>query len=477
MKVLFAVSEAVPFIKTGGLADVAGSLPKELVRQGADVRVILPKYEEIPTAWKDKMATVKELTVPLAWRNQYCGIQELKHEGVRYYFLDNEYYFRRRGLYGYGDDAERFAFFCRAVLEAIPFLDFKPQVIHCHDWHTALIPVFLKSHYRSRLMFRNVRTVLTIHNLKYQGQFPYAVLKDVYDLGDEYFHLDGLEYYGSVNCMKGGIAYSDAITTVSRTYAWEIQTPYYGEGLDGLLRKRSGDIHGIVNGIDHEAYDPLTDPHISVPYRESYADKRRNKARLQERLGLPVGEEVPMIGIVSRLVEQKGFDLVTRVLDELLQDNVQMVVVGTGDAKYEAWFREAAARHPDKLSAQILFDDGLARQVYAASDFFLMPSQFEPCGIGQLIALRYRSAPIVRDTGGLHDTVQPFQEQTGEGTGFAFGNYNAHDMLHTIRYALACYHQPERWARLQENIGRTDYSWTASARSYRQLYEHVTKEI
>jgi starch synthase len=476
MRVLFAVSEAVPFIKSGGLADVAGSLPKELLRSGADVRVILPKYEDIPAEWKGRMVTIKELTVPLAWRKQYCGLQALEHEGVTYYFIDNEYYFKRSGLYGYNDDAERFAFFCRAVLEATPYMDFKPQVIHCHDWHTGLIPVFMKAHYRHRLLFRNVKSIFTIHNLKYQGVFSHSVLKDVYDLSDEFFTMDGLEYYGSVNSMKGGIAFSDAITTVSKTYAEEIQTPYYGESLDGLLRKRSSQLYGIVNGIDYEEFDPMNDPHVEVHYLDSYEDKRRNKTLLQRRLGLQENEHTPMISIVSRLVEQKGFDLIAHVLDELLHSDVQVVILGTGDYRYEQWFREAAGRHPGKLSAQILFDEGLARKMYAASDLFLMPSKFEPCGIGQLIAMRYRTVPIVRETGGLKDTVIPYNEFTGEGTGFSFANYNAHELLDSIRFALRMYQDPYHWGRIQEQLGRADFSWRQSASTYIELYRQVYGE-
>jgi starch synthase len=474
MKILHVASEAVPFAKTGGLADVIGSLPKELKRQGLDVRVILPKYEDIPQAYKDAMQTLTWFDVYLGWRKQYFGIQMLEHDGVTFYFVDNEYFFKRNGLYGYGDEAERYAFFCRGVIEALTYLDFQPDVIHCHDWQSAMIPVLIKAHYSHLDFYSHIKTVLTIHNLKYQGVFGREQLQDLFGLSDDYFTGLKLELHGGASFLKGGLLYADRITTVSQSYAEEIKTPYFGENLDSLLRFREGELSGIVNGIDYELLDPMTDPSLAVNYRDSIPKKQQNKLALQERLGLPVDGDTPMIALVTRLVQQKGLDLIQHILPELLSLDAQWVIVGTGEAKYENMFREAAWTHPHKLSAQIAFDDSLARQVYAGSDMFLMPSQFEPCGIGQLIALRYRSIPIVRETGGLKDTVKPFNEFTGEGTGFSFTNYNAHDMLHTIRHAIFLYRNDrEAWQKLHQNVKKVDFSWKKSAQQYIGLYEQI----
>jgi starch synthase len=474
MKILHVASEAVPFAKTGGLADVIGSLPKELKRQGLDVRVILPKYEDIPQAYKDAMQTLTWFDVYLGWRKQYFGIQTLEHDGVTFYFVDNEYFFKRNGLYGYGDEAERYAFFCRGVIEALTYLDFQPDVIHCHDWQSAMIPVLIKAHYSHLDFYSHIKTVLTIHNLKYQGVFGREQLQDLFGLSDDYFTGLKLELHGGASFLKGGLLYADRITTVSQSYAEEIKTPYFGENLDSLLRFREGELSGIVNGIDYELLDPMTDPSLAVNYRDSIPKKQQNKLALQERLGLPVDGDTPMIALVTRLVQQKGLDLIQHILPELLSLDAQWVIVGTGEAKYENMFRDAAWTHPHKLSAQIAFDDSLARQVYAGSDMFLMPSQFEPCGIGQLIALRYRSIPIVRETGGLKDTVKPFNEFTGEGTGFSFTNYNAHDMLHTIRRAIFLYRNDrEAWQKLHQNVKKVDFSWKKSAQQYIGLYEQI----
>jgi starch synthase len=476
MKILFVASEAVPFAKTGGLADVIGSLPKELKRQGIDVRVILPKYEDIPQVYKDAMQTLTSFEVTLGWRRQYFGIQMLEHEGVTFYFVDNEFYFKRRGLYGYRDEAERFGFFCRGVIEALPHLDFQPDVIHCHDWQSAMIPVLLKAHYSHLPFFESIRTMLTIHNLKYQGVFGRDYLQDLFGLSDDYFTGTSLELHGGASFLKGGLHDADLITTVSQTYAEEIKTPFYGESLDSLLRYRSESLSGIVNGIDYEIYDPMNDPYVAVPYRDSLPKKQLNKLALQEQLGLPVNGNVPIIALVTRLVEQKGLDLIQHIIPDLLAMNAQWVILGTGEYGYENLLKEAAWNNPDKLSVQITFEEGLARQIYAASDLFLMPSQFEPCGIGQLIALRYRSIPIVRETGGLRDTVQSYNEVTGEGTGFSFTNYNAHDLLYTVRRALYFYeHDREAWQKLHQNIKKTDFSWKKSAGQYITLYKQLNK--
>lgn len=477
MKVLFAASEAVPFIKTGGLADVIGSLPKELTRQGLDVRVILPKYGDIPAVFQKAMTKVITFDVYIGWRKQYIGIEMLQHDGVTFYFVDNEYYYKRPGIYGYGDEAERFGFFCKGVIEALPLLDFQPDVIHCHDWQTGMIPVLLKAHYQHLPFYSEMKTMSTVHNLKYQGVFDQSLLKDLFGLSDDHFTGTALELHGGASFLKGGLLYSDQITTVSQTYAEEIQTPFYGESLDSLLRHRKDQLTGIVNGIDYDVFDPMTDSHLVVNYRDSIPKKQQNKLALQERLGLPVNADVPMIALVTRLVQQKGLDLIQHVISEILALDIQLVVLGTGDYGYEQMFRYAAQTHPDKVSAQIYFDESLAHQIYAASDLFLMPSQFEPCGIGQLIALRYRSVPIVRETGGLKDTVQPYNEFTGEGTGFTFSNYNAHDMLHIIRRAVFFYkNDREAWLKIQQNMKKGDFSWKKSAQQYIALYKVMVND-
>ncbi|WP_281887071.1 glycogen synthase GlgA [Paenibacillus sp. YYML68] len=473
MKVLFAASEAVPFIKTGGLADVIGSLPKSLVKQGIDVRVMLPKYEDIPAAFTERMELAATFTVQMGWRSLYCGIFKLEHEGITFYFVDNEFYFRRRGCYGYGDDAERFAFYCRAVLDAMPHIDFVPDLIHCHDWQAGMIPVLYRAHFSYQPEYAHIKTLITIHNLKYQGVFGKELFKDYFALGDEHLHGYALEIHGGASFLKGGLLYSDYITTVSPTYAEEIQTPYYGESMDGLLRSQGGRLAGIVNGIDYEEYDPMNDPHLEVRYRDSLLKKQQNKTKLQEKLGLPVNKDVPLIALVTRLVDQKGLALIDRVIADLMELDAQWVIVGTGEHRYEELFRWAASAYPDKLSAQIKFDEGLARQVYASSDLFLMPSLFEPCGIGQLIAMRYRSVPIVRETGGLKDTVTPYSEETGEGTGFTFANYNAHDMLYTINRAVTLYRDADAWSNLMSNMKKKDFSWRKSAQQYVELYENL----
>ncbi|RXI98661.1 glycogen synthase GlgA [Anaerobacillus alkaliphilus] len=472
MKVLFVATECTPFIKTGGLADVIGALPKELKKEGIDVRVVLPKYEAIPEGFKTDMETIYTGTVPVGWRNQYVGVEMLVKDELTYYFIDNEYYFKREGLYGFYDDAERFAYFNRAVLEMLPQIDFQPDVIHCHDWQSALIPLFLKTHYCEQPFYHEVKTMFTIHNLKYQGIFPKEVHFELLALGEE--HFEGVEFDGCVNYLKSALIHANILTTVSETYANEIQNPYYGEKLDGLLRYRSGELHGIVNGLDYLEYDPMNDPNLTFPYRSAKSKKQKNKRELQQQLGLPEQEEVPMLAIVTRLVEQKGLDLVTHIFEDLVKEDVQIVILGTGDREYEQYFLDAATRYPEKVSTHITFNEGFARKIYAASDLFLMPSRFEPCGIGQLIALRYGSAPVVRETGGLVDTVRPFIVETLQGNGFSFANYNAHDFLFTIKGALSVYEDPTLWSALMKNMAKSDNSWNKSARGYVDLYLSVT---
>lgn len=476
MNVLFATSEAVPLAKTGGLADVAGALPKALRQAGTEARVILPKYDTIPWTLAQRFRKIDEFMVQLGWRTQYCGLLEGEVDGVVYYLIDNEFYFHRGGLYGYGDDPERFVFFSIAVLEAARRMDIRWDVLHCHDWQTGLIPFLLKRRYFADERLSSVRTVFTIHNLRYQGVFGKQEMMDLIGMGPEIFAWDGLEHDGAANCMKGGLLYADKLTTVSPTYAEEIKTEYYGEGLDGILRMRAGDLAGIVNGIDTELFDPMNDEAISVPYLDSLERKRQNKLALQKELGLPQREDVPVIGIVSRLVEQKGFDLIDGVFGELLEEDMQLAVLGSGEWKYEEMFRSASHTRYDKVSIATGFNDGLARRIYAGSDLYLMPSQFEPCGLSQLLALRYRSVPIVRETGGLKDTVQPYDEYTGRGNGFSFASYNAHDMLFTIRRALHFYREPAAWEAIVRNGAGDDYSWNRSARSYIDLYEQLAPE-
>ncbi|MBA2873930.1 glycogen synthase GlgA [Thermaerobacillus caldiproteolyticus] len=471
MNILFVVSECVPFVKSGGLADVAGALPKELKQLGTDIRVMLPKYGTIPEEYKKQMRKITQLVVRVGWRRQYCGIEMLEHQGVIYYFVDNEYYFKRDQLYGYYDDGERFSYFCRAVLDALPAIPFQPDIIHCHDWHTGMIPFLLREEYKKNSFYEQIRTVFTIHNLQFQGIFPREILGDLLNLSDRYFTIEYLEFYGNVSFMKAALVSADVITTVSPTYKEEIQTEYYGERLDGLLRARQRDLIGILNGIDDEIYNPKKDPYIAVPYDHStIARKGINKHALQEHFGLSTEEDVPIIAMVTRLTKQKGLDLVKCVFHDILAENVQFIVLGTGDWEFENFFSEMAATYPEQVKVYIGFNEELAHKIYAGADLFLMPSKFEPCGLGQLIALQYGAIPIVRETGGLNDTVQSFNEFTGEGNGFSFKNFNAHDMLYTIRRALSFYEQKDVWEKIVKEAMSRDYSWAQSAFKYNQLY-------
>lgn len=478
LKVLYVASEVVPFIKTGGLADVAFSLPKELRKLGIDVRVILPKYSQIADKFKNDMVPLKSFNVQVGWRNQYCGIEYLELDGIPFYFIDNEYYFKRDGIYGFYDDGERFSFFCRAVLEMVGNMDFTPDVIHCNDWHTGMISPLWDSHYRNNPRYSHIKTVFSIHNMKYQGVFPKEILGDLLSISDDYYHVDALEFYGGVSFIKGGINYSNLVTTVSKSYAEEIQTPYYGEKLDGIIKNRKNDLHGIVNGIDYDLYNPESDKHIFAEYNiDSFENKKENKLHLQQHLNLPQRKDVPLIGMVSRLVHNKGFDLVLNILDQLLEEDIQIVILGTGDPYFESKFREFSQWYQDKISVNIMFNESLAHKIYAASDLFLMPSRFEPCGLGQLIALRYGALPIVRETGGLKDTVKSFNEYTGEGNGFSFTNYNAHDMLYTIKRSLRFYNDKDQWRRIVSNAMHGDYSWRKSAEIYSDLYKRLCNVV
>ncbi len=476
-KILFATSEAVPFIKTGGLADVAGSLPKCFDKDKYDVRVILPKYMCMEQKWKDHLQYVLHFYMDLNWRKQYVGVLQMEYEGIIFYFIDNEYYFN--GPAPYGDmytDIEKFAFFSKAVLSCLPLMDFRPDIIHCHDWQTGLIPVFLDNFRYGNEYFRGIKTIMTIHNLKFQGVWDTKRVRDITGLPQYYFSPDKLEAYHDANYLKGGIVYADRITTVSQTYAEEIKTPYFGERLDGLMTARSGSLSGIVNGIDYEEYDPETDSLITKDYSiDTFRrDKKKNKTALQKELDLTVDPKVMMIGIVSRLTDQKGFDLIACVLDEMCQDAVQFVVLGTGDPQYENMFRHYAWKYQGKVSANIYYSNPLSHKIYASCDAFLMPSQFEPCGLSQLMSLRYGTVPIVRETGGLKDTVKPYNEYEKTGTGFSFANYNAHEMMAAVRYAERIYYDKKRdWNKIAERGMQEDWSWGHSARAYERLYDSM----
>lgn len=476
MNILFAAAECHPFIKTGGLADVAFALPKALRKLGIDARVIMPKYSGIPETYRSKMNHIGNFDVPVGWRTRFCGLEYYEFDGVPIYFIDNEQYFYREEIYGYYDDAERFSFFSRSVLEAIHFMgDFTPNVIHCNDWHTGMIPVLLKDIFRFSPRHCSIKSIFTIHNLKYQGVFDPKILTELLCLDFGYYNEDALKYYDGVSFMKGGIKFADKVTTVSNSYAHEIKTPEYGEGLYALLGSRASDLWGILNGIDYDIYNPSTDINIFKHYDSDHLEKKvQNKIELQKMLNLPQNNDIPLIGIVSRLVDQKGFDIIACVLEELLQDGVQLAVLGTGAKIYEDMFKYFANKYPDKLSANIYFDNSLAQKIYAASDMFLMPSLFEPCGIGQLVSLRYGSIPIVRETGGLRDTVQSYNDITGEGNGFTFSNYNAQDMLYTIRRAeYYYYNNKDLWRHLICRAMSQDNSWTKSAEIYNNLYNSL----
>lgn len=476
-KILFAASECVPFIKTGGLADVVGSLPKCFNKEEYDVRVMVPKYMCMDQKWKDQMTYVNHFYMDLCWRRQYVGIMEMEYDGVKFYFIDNEYYFS--GSKPYGEmryDLEKFAFFSRAVLSALPIIDFRPDIIHCHDWQTGLIPVYLKDSFSYGDFYKGIKSIMTIHNLKFQGVWDVDTIKDIAGLSDYYFTSDKLKDYDDGNYLKGGLVYADLITTVSDTYAEEIKTPFYGEGLDGLMRARSNSLRGIVNGIDYTDYNPESDKYIAKNFSvENFRkEKVKNKVALQKELGLEVNPKKMMIGIVSRLTDQKGFDLIERVMDEMCQDAVQFVILGTGEERYENMFRHFDWKYGKDVSANIYYSEELSHKIYAASDAFLMPSLFEPCGLSQLMSLRYGTLPIVRETGGLKDTVEPYNEYENKGTGFSFCNYNAHEMMGTVRYAERIYYDKKRdWNKMVERAMKVDYSWKISAQKYENLYNEL----
>jgi len=479
--ILLAASECFPFIKTGGLADVVGALPKYIDKENFDCRVVLPKYSCMKDNFKAMLKPVTNFFINYNGATKYVGVEECELNGIHYYFIDNEEYFSGAKPYGENRwDIEKFIYFDKAVLAAMPAIGFKPDILHCHDWQAGLIPVFLKSEYATHEFYMNTKSVMTIHNLKFQGVEGRPFIQHLSGLGDYYFTYDKLAMFNDGNMLKGGLVYADAITTVSSTYSDEIKTSQYGEKLEGLLAARSSDLRGIVNGIDYAEFDPESDKGIDYHYNsETFKEaKQKNKVALQERLGLPVNKDVMMVGIVSRMTDQKGFDLINHVMEEIVsQDNIQVVLLGTGDPDYENAFKYFANKYPTKVSANIFYSDELSRKIYAASDAFLMPSLFEPCGLSQLMAMHYGTLPIVRETGGLKDTVEPYNMYEGTGTGFSFANYNAHEMMNTIRYAEHVYYDyPKNWDAMVKRAMEVDFSWNVSAKKYEEMYNWMCGE-
>lgn len=482
MQIVFASAECAPFVKTGGLGDVAGSLPAALVRAGAEVIVMVPKYATIKDEYKAQMEHFADFYVSLGWRNEYCGLEKLEHDGVTYMFIDNERYFARDYPYGFFDDGERFAFFSKAITESLQHLPagFECDILHCNDWQTALAPVFLREFYQGLPLYDRVKTVFSIHNVAFQGQFSDTVMEDILGVAHIPAAASQLRCDAcSINYMLGALRYADAITTVSPTYANEIQTPEFGEGLDGVLRERSYALQGILNGIDVAGFDPATDKRIAANYTvEDRSGKAVCKAKLQEELGLEVRDDRPLMVMVTRLTRQKGMDLVMYALDRILAGGVQVAVLGTGDRDYEDGLRYFQDKYPGTMAARIEFDPALSQRMYAAADMFLMPSKFEPCGLSQIIAMRYGTLPIVRETGGLKDTVQPYNEFTGEGTGFSFSNFNGDEMGDTVfRAARLFWDNRDAWNQLVTQAMSQDFSWTRSADKYLDLYFFMHPEI
>lgn len=476
MNILFAASECEPFIKTGGLADVVGALPAELKRQGAEARVVLPKYRGIDAYWRERMEHLCHFEVLFGWERCYCGVERVIHNEVCYYFIDNESFFSVDNIYGDGlREGLRFAFFCRAVLEMLAHIDFAPDVLHCNDWQTGLIPALLKTQYHASPGYGKIRTVFSIHNLRYQGLFEWREINGRLGLEESMYSPEKLEFYGSMSCMKAGLVFADRLLTVSPAYAEEIKMPYYGERLDGLLRHRADRLGGILNGIDTVIFDPGTDRFLEHHYtKDDLSGKALAKAALQRECGLEPSPEMPLIGFVARLSAQKGLDLIERVLDDILRQNVQLVFLGRGEKRYEDMLHWASWRYGGRVHARAEQDEGLAHRIYAGADMFLMPSQYEPCGLAQMIALRYGTVPIVRETGGLRDSVVPYNQYTDEGTGFSFANYNAHEMLGAIERAVGYFNGDKAmWRRMQKRGMAIDFSWKQAAGEYLGLYREL----
>lgn len=479
--VLFASSEAVPFIKTGGLADVVGSLPRYFDKNEYDVRIIIPKYACMADEFCKGLELVCHFYVNLNWRKQYVGIFKTEYQGITYYMVDNEFYFGGPGPYDkIYEDVEKFAYFSKAVLAALPYMEFVPDIIQCNDWQTGLIPVFLKTMYGSDEFYRNIKTVFAIHNMKFQGRWKINEVVDITGLPYHIFNSNELESYGEANYLKGGIVYADAVSTVSPSYAHDITTPEGGEGLHGLMEARKDVLHGILNGLDYAEYNPADDKYIKFHFdKNDISNKRKNKEYLQKATGLTVDDNALLIGIVSRMTDQKGFDLVAYVIDEILETmDVQFAVLGTGENRYESMFHHIQSKYPDRVTAHIGYSEERAHQIYASCDAFLMPSLFEPCGLSQLMSMRYGTLPVVRETGGLKDTVTPYNEYQNTGNGFSFTKYNAHDMLHVIQYAYSVFRDNRQaWNDMVVRAMSMDYSWNASARQYEEMYQNLDRKV
>ena len=471
-KIMFVASEAAPFISTGGLAEVIGSLSKAIAKdENYDVRVIVPLYQDIKKEYRKDFRFIGNIFVPLSWRNQYCGIFEYEKDNVKFYFVDNEYYFKRPGCYGYYDDGERFAFFCRGVMEILSFLNFYPDILHCHDWQAALAALYLKTIYCFRPEYQFIRSVFTIHNIEYQGKYSLDILEDLFGISNRYRYL--VEYDRCINLMKGAIECSERFSTVSPTYAGEIKDPYYAHGLDAIIRRNEFKLCGILNGIDTDYYDPKTDKALFANYDvNDVSNKAICKEELQRMLNLPVKPDTPIIAMITRLVSHKGLDLVREVIEQVLRQDVQFVLLGTGDSAYENYFSDLARRYQGKVVSIISFNSDLSRKIYSGADMFLMPSKSEPCGLSQMIASRYGTVAIVRETGGLRDSIQPYG---AGGNGFTFRDYNAYDMLYVINEALGVYRNKEAWKALQKKAMETDFSWATSAKYYVGLYLGMLK--
>ena len=477
MNILYVTSEAVPFCKTGGLADVAGSLPPSLAANGDRVSVILPLYETVKDKWGEKLHFERWTNVRLAWREVYCGLFSFEYEGVTWYFIDNESYFRRSDLYGYYDDGERFAFFSRAVTELLRSLPEKPDVVHCNDWQSALVPVYIRDEAVRDDFYRSIRTVITVHNIEYQGRFGRETVEDLFGLDRGWFDGGTIEFGGDVNLLKGAIVTADAVTAVSPTYARELKCAYFAHGLENVMRMSEGKLHGVLNGIDMKRYDPAHDESLAAPYSaDDLTGKRQDKAALQKLLGLKEAPGTPILAMVTRLVSHKGLDLVCETLDAIMEKDVQFVVLGKGDAKYETFFEYARARYGGRMAVHLGYSEELAMQIYAGADLFLMPSKSEPCGLSQMIAMRYGTLPIVRETGGLKDTVRAYEAWNSAGNGFSFADYNAGDMCHVVCQAIDLYHNNrDVYALLQKRGMTADFSWKRSAQAYRDIYSSICR--